>query len=57
MKKLPSEEKTIRIRIHELSTVGGVAHEHGKLIKKLMRELIEPALASRLSAMLVNDHA
>ena len=34
--------------------MGGVAHEHGKLIKKLMRELIEPALASRLSAMLVN---
>jgi len=54
LKNLSSEEKRIRIRITELTTPGGLAHEHGKLIKKLMRGLIDPSAASRLSAMMVN---
>jgi hypothetical protein len=44
-----------RIRIGRLDTAGGIAYEHGKILKKLMRELIDPALASRLSGMFVNQ--
>lgn len=46
-----------RIRIGRLDTAGGIAYEHGKILKKLMRGLIEPSLASRLSAMFVNQRA
>jgi hypothetical protein len=28
-----------RIRIGRLDTAGGIAYEHGKILKKLMREL------------------
>jgi len=44
-----------RIRIGRLDTAGGIAYEHGKVLKKLMRGMIEPALASRLSGMFVNQ--
>jgi len=44
-----------RIRIGRLDTAGGIAYEHGKVLKKLMRGMIEPALASRLSSMFVNQ--
>ena len=44
-----------RIRIGRLDTAGGIAYEHGKILKKLMRQLIDPALASRLSGMFVNQ--
>ena len=44
-----------RIRIGKLDTAGGIAYEHGKVLKKLMRQLIDPALASRLSGMFVNQ--
>ena len=30
-------------------------YEHGKILKKLMRELIDPRLATRLSGMFVNQ--
>ena len=44
-----------RIRIGRLDTAGGIAYEHGKILKKLMRQMIDPALASRLSGMFVNQ--
>ena len=44
-----------RIRIGRLDTAGGIAYEHGKILKKLMRNMIDPALASRLSGMFVNQ--
>ena len=44
-----------RIRIGRLDTAGGIAYEHGKILKKLMRELIDPQLATRLSGMFVNQ--
>ena len=47
--------KQKRIRIGLLDTAGGIAHEHGKILKKLMRNEIEPQLASRLSGMFVNQ--
>ena len=47
--------KQKRIRIGRLDTAGGIAYEHGKILKKLMRELIDPQLASRLSGMFVNQ--
>ncbi|MGI8853700.1 MAG: hypothetical protein ACR2GC_10535 [Methyloceanibacter sp.] len=47
--------KNKRIRIGRLDTAGGIAYEHGKILKQLMRGLIEPALASRLSQMFVNQ--
>ena len=40
--------KQKRIRIGRLNTAGGIAYEHG-ILKKLMRNEIEPQLASRLS--------
>jgi hypothetical protein len=46
-----------RIRIGRLDTAGGIAYEHGKILKKLMRQMIDPALASRLSGMFVNQRA
>ena len=42
--------KQKRIRIGRLDTAGGIAHEHGRILKKLMREMIDPQLATRLSA-------
>ena len=33
----------------------GIAYEHGKILKKLMREMIDPQLATRLSGMFVNQ--
>ena len=47
--------KQKRIRIGRLNTAGGIAYEHGKILKKLMRNEIEPQLASRLSGMFVNQ--
>ena len=47
--------KQKRIRIGRLDTAGGIAYEHGKILKKLMRELIDPQLATRLSGMFVNQ--
>ena len=47
--------KNKRIRIGRLDTAGGIAYEHGKILKQLMRGLIEPPLASRLSQMFVNQ--
>ena len=47
--------KQKRIRIGRLDTAGGIAYEHAKVLKKLMRNLIDPALASRLSGMFVNQ--
>ena len=47
--------KQKRIRIGRLDTAGGIAHEHGKILKKLMREMIDPQLATRLSGMFVNQ--
>ena len=44
-----------RIRIGRLDTAGGIAYEHGKILKKLMRGLIDASLASRLSGMFVNQ--
>ena len=44
-----------RIRIGRLDTAGGIAYEHGKILKKLMREMIDPQLATRLSGMFVNQ--
>ena len=40
--------KQKRIRIGRLDTAGGIAYEHGKILKKLMREMIDPQLATRL---------
>ena len=34
--------KQKRIRIGRLDTAGGIAYEHGKILKKLMREMIDP---------------
>jgi hypothetical protein len=48
-------EKQKRIRIGRLDTAGGIAYEHGKILKQLMRGLIEPSLATRLSGMFVNQ--
>ena len=42
--------KQKRIRIGRLDTAGGIAYEHGKILKKLMRELIDPQLANRVAA-------
>ena len=36
-----------RIRIGRLDTAGGIAYEHGKILKKLMREMIDPHSGSR----------
>ena len=47
--------KQKRIRIGRLDTAGGIAYEHGKILKKLMREIIDPQLATRLSGMFVNQ--
>ena len=47
--------KQKRIRIGRLDTAGGIAYEHGKILKKLMREMIDPQLATRLSGMFVNQ--
>ena len=47
--------KQKRIRIGRLDTAGGIAYEHGKILKKLMREMIDPQLATRLSGMVVNQ--
>ncbi len=47
--------KQKRIRIGRLDTAGGIAYEHGKILKKLMRELIDPQLETRLSGMFVNQ--
>ena len=47
--------KQKRIRIGSLYTAGGIAHEHGKILKKLMREMSDPPLAPRLSGMFVNQ--
>jgi hypothetical protein len=41
--------------LRRLDTAGGIAYEHGKILKKLMRNMIDPALASRLSGMFVNQ--
>ena len=38
-----------------LDTAGGIAHKHAKILKKLMREMIDPQLATRLSGMFVNQ--
>jgi hypothetical protein len=45
--------KQKRIRIGRLDTAGGIAYEHGKILKKLMREMIDPQLATR--GMFVNQ--
>ena len=50
-----TELKQKRIRIGRLDTAGGIAHEHGKILKKLMREMIDLQLATRLSGMFVNQ--
>jgi hypothetical protein len=47
--------KQKRIRIGRLDTTGGIAYEHGKILKKLMREMIGPQLSTRLSGMFVNQ--
>ena len=47
--------KQKRIRIGSLDAAGGFAYEHGKILKKLMREMIDPQLAPRLSGMFVNQ--
>ena len=47
--------KQKRICIGRLDTAGGIAYEHGKILKKLMREMIDPQLATRLSGMFVNQ--
>ena len=47
--------KNKRIRIGRLDTAGGIAYEHAKILKMLRRGMIEPALASRLSQMFVNQ--
>ena len=47
--------KQKRICIGRLNTAGGIAYEHGRILKKLMRIEIEPQLASRLSGMFVNQ--
>ena len=47
--------KQKRIRIGRLDTAGGIAHEHGKVLKQLMRGMIEPQLATRWSGMFVNQ--
>jgi hypothetical protein len=44
-----------RIRIGRLDTAGGIAHEHGKILKKLMRNMLDLQLATRLSGMFVNQ--
>ena len=44
-----------RSRIGRLDTAGGIAYEHGKILKKLMRGMIDPQLATRLSGMFVNQ--
>ena len=44
-----------RIRIGRLDTAGGIAYERGKILKRLMRELIDPQLATRLSGTFVNE--
>ena len=36
-------------------SAGGIAHEHGRILKMAMRKMIDPALASRLSGMFVNQ--
>lgn len=48
-------EKKKRIRVNNIMSAGGIAHEHGRILKMAMRNLIEPALASRLSGMFVNQ--
>jgi citrate lyase beta subunit len=47
--------KRFRIRVNDLMTAGGIAHEHARILKMLLRGLIDPTLASRLSGMFVNQ--
>jgi hypothetical protein len=44
-----------RWRIGRLDTVGSVMTENGKVYKELRRGRIDPALASRLSQILINQ--
>ena len=44
-----------RKRIGLLNTAGSVASENAKVYKELRRGRIEPALASRLSQILINQ--
>ena len=53
--QLQTHKAEKRIRIGRLDTAGGIAYEHGKNLKKLMRGMIEPQLATRLSGMFVNQ--
>jgi hypothetical protein len=51
----PMNEKQKRIRVNNIMSAGGIAHEHGRVLKMAMRQMIDPALASRLSGMFVNQ--
>jgi hypothetical protein len=46
-----------RKRIGRLDTIGSVLLEHSKVYKELRRGRITPALASRLSQLLVNHRS
>ena len=46
-----------RKRIGKLDTIGSVLREHSLVYKELRRGRIEPALATRLSGVLVNHRS
>ena len=46
-----------RKRVRPLTTIGEVLFEHGKVYRELRQGRIEPALASRLSMLLVNHRS
>ena len=46
-----------RKRVRPLTTIGEVLFEHGKIYRELRQGRLEPSLASRLSAILMNHRS